>query len=264
MQQKLDINRKNNLIFGTLILFVITILVFYVISQIRKKNEQLRIQHVMMGEKKKTTDAVMQAEENERKRIAADLHDSVAQKMVVAKLNLEAFESTLPALDNEQQHVFGNILSLVDESCEEVRSLSHTMMPQAFVQSGLAGAVKNFIDKIQTNNFQVVFNVEGNLESLDKNTELMIYRIIQECLQNIIKHANATKADISIIAGYKEIDVTIEDDGVGFNASLLENAEGMGLKNIRSRIDFLNGELDLSSKPGEGTMIAFHIPVKPV
>ena len=99
--------------------------------------------------------------------------------------------------------------------------------------------MKNFIDKIENKNLRISFNVEGDLESLDKNLEIMIYRIIQECLQNIIKHADASKVDISIIHDNEEIDVTIEDNGVGFNTSLMEEIEGMGMKNIKSRVEFL-------------------------
>jgi two-component system, NarL family, sensor kinase len=261
IQQKLDLTKKNNLVYGTLILLAITVLVFYIIFQARKKNQQLKMQEVMMDQKRKTMDAVMQAEENERKRIAADLHDSVAQKMVVAKLNLEVLEGYLPSLNTEQRHVYNNIFSLVDDSCTEVRNLSHSMMPQAFFQSGLTDAVKNFIDKIENKNLRISFNAEGELGSLDNNMEIMIYRIIQECLQNIIKHADASKVDISISLENDEIDVTIEDNGVGFDTSLLEQKEGMGMKNIKSRVDFLNGQLDINSEPGNGTVIAFYVPV---
>ncbi len=262
IRQKLDLTKKNNLIFGTLILLGATVIIFYVVFRARKKNQQIKMREIVIDQKKKTMDAVMQAEENERKRIAGELHDSVAQKMVVAKLNLEAFEGYLPELNKEQKQVFNNIFSLVDESCTEVRNLSHSMMPQAFFQSGLTDALTIFIDKIENKNLHILFSVDGDLENLDKNMELMIYRIIQECLQNIIKHANADKVDISVIAENGEIDVTVEDNGVGFDTSLVENAGGMGLKNIKSRIEFLNGELDINSQPGEGCVVAFYIPVK--
>jgi two-component system NarL family sensor kinase len=262
ISQQLDLTKKNYLVYGTFILLATSVLISYVVFRARKKNQLVKIREIGIEQKKRTMDAVMQAEENERKRIAAELHDSVAQKMVVAKLNLEAFEGYLPKLSNEEQKVFDNIFSLVDESCTEVRNLSHSMMPHAFFQSGLADAVKNFIDKIQNKNLRILFNTDGDLENLDKNTELMIYRIIQECLQNIIKHAHADRVDISVIAENGEIDATIEDNGIGFDTSLLENNSGMGMKNIRSRVEFLNGQLDINSHPGGGCVVAFYIPVK--
>ena len=262
IQQKLDLTRKNNLIYGALILLAITVLLSYVILQTRRKNQMLRMQEMVIEQKRKTMDAVMQAEENERKRIAADLHDSVAHKMVVARLNLEVLEGYLPALDQEQRHVYDNIFSLVDDSCAEVRNLSHSMMPQAFFKSGLTDAVKNFIDKIENKSLRISFAAEGPLENLDKNTEIMVYRIIQECMQNILKHADAGKVDISINLENGELDVAIEDDGVGFDKDLAEQSEGMGMRNLRSRVDFLNGKLDINSQQGRGTVIAFYIPVR--
>jgi len=261
INQKLDLNKKNNLIYGTLILLIITLILGYVFLQNRRKNQQLKMQQLIFEQKKNTTAAVMQAGENERKRIAEDLHDSVAQKMVVAKLNLEAFESHLPKMDEEQQRVFNNIFSLVDESCTEVRSLSHSMMPQAFFRSGLTDAIKDLIDKIDTKNLQISFSAEGNLDNIDKDKEIMVYRIIQECIQNVLKHAKADKLDIAIIAENNEMDVTIEDNGIGFDLHSIKNSDSYGMKNIQSRIDFLNGKLDIDSQPGIGTVIAFYIPV---
>jgi two-component system, NarL family, sensor kinase len=262
IQQKLDLTKKNNLIYGALILVALTVLLSYVILQTRRKNQKLRMQEIVMEQKRKTMDAVMHAEENERKRIAADLHDSVAHKMVVAKLNLEILEGFLPVLNQDQRHVYDNIFSLVDDSCTEVRNLSHSMMPQAFFQSGLTDAIKNFIDKIENKSLRISFSTEGPLGELERNTEIMIYRIIQECMQNILKHADAGKVDISIILENGEIDVIIEDNGVGFDMDSIEQIEGMGMKNLKSRIEFLNGKLDINSQKGRGTVIAFYIPVR--
>jgi len=204
----------------------------------------------------------MRAEEDERKRIAADLHDSVAQKMVVAKLNLEAFETYFPAFNKEQQHVFNSIASLVDESCTEVRDLSHSMMPQAFFKSGLTDSIKSFLDKIDNKKLLIKFNAEGSLEHVDDSTGVMIYRIIQECIQNVLKHAKATTLDISIIAENEALDIIIEDNGIGFNTGISAEGAGTGIKNIQSRIAFLNGKSEISSSPGAGTVIAFYIPLK--
>jgi len=145
-----------------------------------------------------------------------------------------------------------------------VRNLSHSMMPQAFFKSGLTDAVKNLVDKIENKNLQINFNGDGSPGEVDSNTQIMIYRIIQESVQNVLKHAKATKLDISIICENNEIDVIIEDNGIGFDKSDPVNAEGIGMKNIRSRIDFLNGSLDIQSTVGMGTVIAFYIPAKHV
>jgi signal transduction histidine kinase len=249
-------------VYGILIVLGITLLVCYVIFQTRLKNQQLSLQQIVIDQKRKTMDAVMQAEENERKRIAADLHDSVAQKMFAAKSNLEVFEGYLLSLNHEQRHVYNNIFSLVDDSCMEVRSLSHSMMPQAFFKSGLTDAVKKFIDQIDSNNLRISLTVKGDPESLNKNTQIMIYRIIQECLQNIIKHAKADKVDISIIKNNDGIHIVIADNGIGFNVDTPAATEGVGLKNIKYRVDFLNGQLDIKSGFGKGTAVDLYVPLQ--
>jgi signal transduction histidine kinase len=90
----------------------------------------------------------------------------------------------------------------------------------------------------------------------------MVYRIIQECISNVIKHADATKLDISLIQENDFLHGTIEDNGIGFDSEKGTPVSGLGFENIRTRILFLKGELDISSQPGKGTLIAFHIPIK--
>jgi two-component system NarL family sensor kinase len=262
IQQKLDLNHKNILFYGSLILLVFTVIVAWVIFAIRKKNQFIKLAEMQAGEKRKTTEAVLLAEETERKRIAADLHDSVAQKMVVAKLNLETLEAYLPVLSDKQQQVYNNIVSLVDESCTDLRSMSHSMMPHSFLDSGLSVAVKNFIEKIDTRNLKINFTKEGHHEEANINTLVMVYRIIQECVQNVLKHASATRLDISIIYTGKELDIAIEDNGVGFNTTLTK--AGAGMQNIRSRVQFLSGTMDVQSSAGKGTAFIFYIPAKRV
>ena len=220
----------------------------------------LKLQALEIEQKKKTTQAVMHAEEEERKRIAGDLHDSVAQKMVVAKLNLEAFSNELNNMNPQQQKIYNNISSLLDESTTEVRHLSHSMMPKAFARSGFTQAVKEFLDKIEKPGFKISFSADGDFSIIKENTALMIYRIIQECVQNVLKHAKASQLHVSMIAAENEMDVTVEDNGVGFNTSNISISETTGLKSIQSRIEYLGGKLDISSKPGNGTVMAFYIP----
>lgn len=213
-----------------------------------------------MEEKKKTTKAVMQAEEEERKRIAGDLHDSVAQKMVVAKLNLEVLGNHLENIAEKDQQIFDNISTLLEESTTEVRNLSHSMMPKSFAISGLTTSVKEFLDKIQRSNLRVNFSAEGNFEVISETSALMIYRVIQECVLNVLKHANASRLDVSMIAEQNEVDVMIEDNGKGFDVKELDAGPGIGMKNIRSRIEYLSGRLDITSNKGQGTLVAFYIP----
>lgn len=261
IQQQYDLAKKNFFIYAIAGLLAVTLLFGYFFFRNRKKTQYLKLQAMEMEQKKKTTQAVMQAEEDERKRIAGDLHDSVAQKMVVAKINLEALGSQLTELDESKQKIYNNISSLLEESTTEVRSLSHSMMPQSFALSGLANTIKIFLEKIPATQLEVHFSGEGDFTNIPENKALMIYRILQECVQNVLKHANATKLDVSVISEYSEIDMIIEDDGVGFSTENPGTGESNGIKNIRSRIQYLNGKYEIDSSPGNGTIIAFYIPL---
>ncbi|MEP6845979.1 MAG: sensor histidine kinase [Panacibacter sp.] len=261
VQQNYDLAKKNFLLYSIAGLLIATLLFGYFFFKNRKKNQHLKMQALEMEQKKKITQAVMQAEEDERKRIAGDLHDSVAQKMVVAKLNLEVLGNQLTELDEQKKKIYNNISSLLEESTAEVRSLSHSMMPQSFALSGLANTISTFLDKIEIPELNIHFNAEGDFTNIQENKALMIYRIVQECVQNVLKHAKATKLDLSIINENNEVDVTIEDNGIGFDSKSIDIAESNGIKNIRSRIQYLNGKYDINSNAGQGTIIAFYIPL---
>ncbi len=258
IQQHYDIAKKNLLIYTIGGLLAITLLSGFFFFQTRKKNQRLKLQAIEIEQKKKLTNAVMKAEEDERKRIAEDLHDSVAQKMVVAKLNLEALGNGLEFAD-QKKIIYNNIHTLLKESTTEVRSLSHSMMPHAFEHYGLTNSVKDFLDKIHKNNLKINFNAEGDFSAIKESKALVIYRIMQECIQNALKHSAATKLDISMICDNNEADIIIEDNGSGFNIN--EINYGTGLKNIQLRVEFLNGSAEINSTPGKGTVVAIYIPL---
>lgn len=256
IKQHYDLAKKDLFIYAIGGLLAITLLSGFFFFQNRRKNQRLKLQAIEMEQKKKLTHAVMKAEEDERKRIAEDLHDSVAQKMVVAKLNLEALGNSLELAD-QKKTIYNNINALLKESTAEVRSLSHSMMPHAFELYGLTNSVKDFLDKIHKKDLKINFNAEGDFSVIKENKALLIYRIMQECIQNVLKHSAATRLDISMTCANNEADILIEDNGCGFNKN--EINYGTGLKNIQSRIEFLNGKSDINSTPGKGTVVAIYI-----
>jgi signal transduction histidine kinase len=259
--QKAEITKKNYLLLG--LLTALAMLVFAGISFYRKRRIQheLRLQSEVMKQQDMATRAVINAEENERKRIAADLHDGVGQMMSAAKMNLSAFENEIPFASEAQKYSFENVISLVDESCKEIRSVSHQMMPNALLKSGLASAIKEFIDKISNRVIKINLYTEGLNERLDGNVETVLYRVIQECVNNVIKHSGAGNLDISLIRDQDGISATVEDNGRGFDINDKQKFEGIGLKNISSRIKFLKGTVEFDSSPGKGTLVAIHVPL---
>lgn len=240
-----------------LLLLSIGFLYFHTRYKIKKQKE---MDEKVAAEKQRQFEAVIDAEEKERKRIAGDLHDGVGQTMSAAKINLSILQRDLHFADQEQALAFEKVVALVDESCKEVRSVSHNMMPNTLLRSGLAMAVRNFISQIDQRVLNVDFYSEGLHESLEANREVILYRVIQECVNNVIKHANATRLTIALIKDEDGISATVEDNGKGFDTRYMDNLSGIGLQNIHSRITYLNGTVEWDSAPGKGTVVSLHIP----
>lgn len=259
--RQLQLNRRNVLIvFLGAILLLGSLLAFSYYRRYKLKQEA-RMQAAVLQQQEEATKAVIEAEENERQRIAKDLHDGVGQMMSAAKMNLSAYEANTVFKNEDDKLSFETIIALVDESCKEVRSVSHNMMPNALLKNSLSSAIREFIDKLDQKKLQVHLYTEGLEDRLDSNIETVLYRVIQECVNNVIKHADANTLDISIVKEPKEVTATIEDNGKGFDISDKEKFEGIGLKNIRTRVEYLKGTVDFDSSPGKGTLVALHVPL---
>ncbi|MEI7736160.1 MAG: sensor histidine kinase [Ferruginibacter sp.] len=260
-QQQFELTTKNYWIAAIAGLLVLGGLLGFSFYRSNKLKQQKRLQEEIMQQQDRATRAVIEAEENERKRIAGELHDGVGQTMSAAKMNLSSIESRLNFNNEEDRIAFEKIVNLVDESCKEVRSVSHNMMPNALLKSGLSNGVKDFIDKIDSRILKVNLYSEGLNERIDSNVEAVLYRVIQECVNNVIKHSGANELDISLIKDGDGIAATIEDNGKGFVVLEKTVTEGIGLKNIRTRIGYLKGTVDFDSAPGKGTLVAIHVPL---
>ena len=202
--------------------------------------------------------AVLLAEENERSRIARDLHDGIGQLLSAAKLNLHALENV--NLQNKE-FVLEKAIGLVDESAKEVRSVSHNLMPNALIKSGLVSAIKNFINQLQTDKLKINIETSGLNKKINSEIELIVYRIIQESINNVIKHAKANQLFINLSIEKNYLHIMIEDNGRGFDVNKILEKEGIGIKNMQSRVAFLKGTMEIDSKIDKGTLFAFHIPL---
>jgi two-component system, NarL family, sensor kinase len=259
-EQSFRLAKKNYWIAGISLLLIGGVLLSISwTKRVRLRNEK-RLQAEIIKHQDIATKAVIEAEEKERKRIAGDLHDGVGQIMSAVKMNLSNFENKTYFKSEDDRLRFEKIIALVDESCKEVRSVSHNMMPNALLKSGLSSAVKEFVDKIDHSVLKVNLYSEGLNQRLDSNIETVLYRVIQECVNNVIKHSGANQLDISLIKDNDGISATIEDNGKGFDPLLIGKADGIGLKNIITRIQYLKGTVDFDTKPGKGTLVAIHVP----
>ncbi|HEY8387374.1 MAG TPA: sensor histidine kinase [Parasegetibacter sp.] len=259
---KLTISRRNNIILFIAGAFILTVLLGFLFYNRYKLQQRAKLQQAIIKQQDLATKAIIEAEENERKRIASDLHDGVGQMMSAVRMNLSAMEQHLTFRSDEQRAKYEKVVALVDESCREVRAVSHNMMPNALLKSGLASAVREFIEKIDHSVLKVDLYSEGLNERIDSNIETVLYRVIQECVNNVIKHSGANHLDISLVRDEHGISATIEDNGKGFDITDAGKFEGIGMKNIRSRVEYLKGTVEFDSRPGNGTLIAIHVPIK--
>lgn len=259
--QKAELQRKNIIIWSVAGLFILAAALGISWYRRYRLKQQARLQQEILRQQELATKAVLKAEEDERQRIARDLHDGVGQMMSAAKMNLSAFESAMPAVSPEQTLSLEKIIGLVDESCREIRAVSHNMMPNALLKNSLASAVRDFIDKIDKRALKIDIYTEGLDQRLDSNVETVLYRVIQECVNNVIKHSGASRLDISITRDADGISATVEDNGKGFDTNDRKKFEGIGLKNIQTRIAYLKGTVDFDSAVGRGTLVAIHVPL---
>jgi two-component system, NarL family, sensor kinase len=258
-QQKL--NNQRLIITAGIVVFILLALLAWLFYRRYKLKKEKELQQSILQQREEATINILTAEEKERKRIAAELHDGVGQLMTAAWLNLQVMEKQMEGMKDEQQQLLNKTALLVGEGCKEVRQVSHNMMPNALLKKGLVNAIKEFTQQIDRSVISINVQAEGLQAPLDSITETILYRVIQECVNNSIKHATATELDISIDKNSQGISLLIEDNGKGFDTSIINNgADGLGLQNIRSRISFLKGTVHWDSSPGNGTVVAIHLP----
>ncbi len=259
-QQQFAISKRNYWIVSICLITLISGIMAYLFYRRYRLKQQNKLQALILVQQEEASKAILEAEEEERQRIARDLHDGIGQMMSVARMNLSAFEDSAPSWPQAQAEQLDKIKYLVDESCKEIRNVSHNMMPNSLLKKSLASAVRDFIDKIDKKALEVHLYTEGLDERIDSNIETVFYRVIQECVNNVIKHSGADRLDISIMREPAAITTTIEDNGKGFDTGSMNRFEGIGLKNITSRVNYLKGTLEIDSAPGQGTLIAIYIP----
>lgn len=251
-------NRTILVVFSALLL--ILLIGAYAYSSRLKGKKQKELDQAIIREKELRNRSIIEAEEKERVRIARDLHDGVAQTMTAAKMQLEYFMGTLGnSLPGDAS--LQNAFDLIQDAAKEVRTVSHSMVPNALLKSGLVAAVRDFVQRTGNEKLKINLVVLGLNERLGEQVETVVFRVLQELVNNILKHAQATEITIQLLREETELSVMVEDNGRGFDAGRLDEKAGMGLQNIESRIAYLNGQLHIDSSPGRGTTVMIEIPV---
>jgi signal transduction histidine kinase/uncharacterized protein HemY len=231
-------------------LLLFSLLVF---NRFRLKQKNMH-QQQLNKQQKEQANAVIETQEQERKRIAEDLHDSLGHLLSTVKLNLQTFPT-------DQKYLVENPLELLNQASSEIRNITFNLMPRTLEEAGLVPALNELATKISSAGTIIVFLQVHGMENtvLEKQTQFNIYRIIQEAVNNILKHAQAKEINLQLIQQDKQLSIMIEDDGKGFDSDKIKN--GRGIKNITTRSTWLNGTIAIDSTPGRGTTIAVQLPI---
>jgi len=201
---------------------------------------------------------MLEGQKNERKRIAQDLHDGLGGILSSAKYQLEKVKKEIDKLENLD--LFSSAETLIANAYKEVRRISHDMMPGALVKLGLFAAVEDLADQLNESRKTIVkpqwFTSD---QEMDDKTKVSLYLIIQEAATNAMKYSQAKNLIIQLSKGNGYYQLTIEDDGIGFD-NTDESKHGIGLKKIKSRVNYLDGEIEILTKPGEGVSMEISVP----
>ena len=254
---RLKQKRMQNLL---LILAIITIVGAAIFSFYRRKLKQkaaMDAAKIRYNEQK--IRAVIEGQEEEQRRIARELHDGVGQKLAGLKLNWSSLIS-----GTEIKKVwpdYNNLTLLIDETAQEVRTISHQMLPKELEQFGLIPSIESLLEiNFKNTGTNTSFSHMGVEERLPYTVELTIYRILQELVSNILKHAHASSIKVELLKRRDRILLIVEDDGIGMNLEKMKNG-GIGVMNIESRVESVQGRVTFESEQEKGTFVTVNIPL---
>ena len=262
--QALTIRQKNimnGILTGVVLIIFVTGALFYRNYRQRQLLQQQTIRELQTERQLLATDAVLQGQEDERSRLARDLHDGLGGILSGAKFTFDAMKDNM-IMTSENQKAFTRGMDLLESSIRELRRVAHNMMPESLVRTGLPQAVRDLCADFQQPHVSIIYQEYG-LENVQfkQSVSITVYRIIQELLNNALKHAQASEIIVQLSFHDKLLQLTVEDNGKGLPTGQITPPRGMGWSNIRSRVEYLNGTIDMNSVDGKGTSVTITLPV---
>jgi two-component system NarL family sensor kinase len=237
--------------------FIILFVLFY---QKKMAQEQLKRQHMEFEFQQKMLQIELQSQETERRRLAADLHDSIGGMLSTIRVGISTMARMLP----DPQSI-GETKQMLDDTISSVRRISRDLMPSTLEKFGLVHALQELCERFQaTSLIPIHFHEDSVIQPMDKSKELMIFRVVQELLNNAIKHSQATAINV-ILRAEEHLLVSVEDDGVGFDAEALkadkQSGKGLGLFNLENRARLLGGTLEYEKHRKKGSKTILTLPI---
>lgn len=261
---ELDVVKKNRLLIGGSIISVATIVILLLSyrnsrqrRELAEKEQTLQQEQILFLERQQqvvSLQSMINGQETERSRIARDLHDGLGGLFSTVKMYFSTLQDKNPQLGSDE--LFQKGYAIIDTASTEVRRIAHNMMPEVLLKLGLVNALKDLCDSITAAKLVTVsLEVHGMTGRLSSTTEIMLFRIIQELLNNIIKHANATEVIIQCVKDHSRLSVIVEDNGRGFSASESQEGSHSGIEAVKNRVSYLKGNMTIDSQKNVGTTV---------
>lgn len=253
-------NTLNYILIGAAIsLFLVTMLSYRNYQQ-KQKIQQQKITDLETQQQLTATEAVLKGEEKERTRLARDLHDGLGGMLSGIKYSFNTMKGNLIMTQGNAQ-AFERSMDMLDSSIKEMRRVAHNMMPEALVKFGLDTALKDFCNDVNLTGVLRISYQSIHVENVmfEQTTAIAIYRIVQELINNTIKHSGAENAIVQLTKADNVLTLTVEDDGKGFDKNILNFSKGIGWNNIQNRVDFLKAILDVKTEKEKGTSVLVEI-----
>lgn len=251
------------LLIGTAVVVALLVFIFLmiVLSQRRMIAYQVELRTLQAARQQELFKAAFEAQESERQRLAADLHDSVGQVLSAIKLNLHRLKR-LEAANEPARQLLADTSTLADDCISETRHIIRNILPPLLTDYGLAEALRHLADKVAASSgIQVDFQAEIGPVRYAREVEITLYRVAQELFSNAQRHAQATALTLRLAALPPELVFTFADDGIGFRPEAI--TPGLGLKNLESRVALLGGTIATGAGPAGGTRTEVRVPASP-
>lgn len=267
LEEQIAHRKKLNTIYILLssAIFIALVFLFLAYRQRSKTLKQQQLLHSMeldnvrQDHKISLLSAMIDGQENERARIARDLHDGLGGLLSGIKIELSG-GMALPA-STDTQKLIKNGLVRIDQAVDELRRISRNMMPEVLLHYGLAEALKEYCQSLKRSGVNITYQVFNYRNDLSKNKQVVVYRIAQELVNNSLKYAQSHHILVELRQEEDNLTLTVEDDGIGFDVQVAQQKKGSGLRNIEARVVFLNGSLHTDSRPEAGTSTVLQCPV---
>lgn len=259
-EQRHQIKQQNFYFWISLVLLVLlTVVSLLLVGYFRQKQQLMQQQLINLknGNDLRILEATVKGEEKERGRIAKDLHDGLAGMLAAVKMHFEALQFDHPDLKESED--FKQVHSLLENAAVEVRKTAHNLMPEMLTEFGLAEALKKYCRNISNRRFHVHFFSMGEQVRFSSHFELSVYRVVQELLHNVVKHAKATSVMLQISFEPDSLTVTVEDNGIGIGTT--SGGDGLGLENLKNRVASLDGTItwDRNDRNETSVFIEFNL-----